>query len=71
MTLSLMATWFLVGEARRGKKAGAGVDGAAGADGAGADPAEGLRCDTQARSPRADASVGAERVGAAVPLQVT
>jgi SRSO17 transposase len=30
-TLSLIAAWYLVQEARRGKKAGAGVDGAAGA----------------------------------------
>jgi SRSO17 transposase len=43
VALSMIATWFLVVEARRGKKAGAGVDGAAGADGAGADPAPGQR----------------------------
>ena len=39
--LSLIATWFLVVEAGRGKKEGAGVDGAAGACGAGVDPAPG------------------------------
>lgn len=41
MTLSLIATWFLVVESRRGKKGGPGVDGAAGEDGVGADPAPG------------------------------
>ena len=35
--LSLLATWFLTQEARRGKKAGAGADRAAGAGGAGPD----------------------------------
>jgi SRSO17 transposase len=40
--LSLIASWFLVGEARRGKKGGAGVDGAAGAAGVGADLPPGL-----------------------------
>jgi SRSO17 transposase len=43
MTLSLIATWFLVVEARRGKKGGPGADGAAGADGPGVDPAPGQR----------------------------
>src|SRR5262249_44581388 len=38
MALSLIATWFLVVEARRGKKDGPGANGAAGADGPGADP---------------------------------
>ena len=33
MALSLIATWFLVVESRRGKKGGPGVDGAAGAEG--------------------------------------
>jgi SRSO17 transposase len=36
-TLSLLATWFLTQETRRGKKAGAGVDAAAGAGGLGQD----------------------------------
>jgi hypothetical protein len=36
-TLSLLATWFLTLETRRGKKAGAGIDGAAGAGGTGQD----------------------------------
>ena len=46
MALSLVATWFLVVESRRGKKGGPGVDGPPGEDGAGADPAPGqrLRC---------------------------
>ena len=43
MTLSLIATWFLVVEARRGKKDRPGADGAAGAAGPGADPAPGQR----------------------------
>jgi SRSO17 transposase len=41
-TLSLVAVWFLVLETRRGKKRGAGVDGAAGAGGVGVDPAPDL-----------------------------
>jgi SRSO17 transposase len=41
MALSLIATWFLAVESRRGKKGGPGVDGAASEDGAGADPAPG------------------------------
>jgi SRSO17 transposase len=41
MTLSLLAVWFLVGEADRGKKGGTGVDGAAGARRAGDDLSQG------------------------------
>jgi SRSO17 transposase len=41
--LSLIATWFLVKEARRGGKDGAGVDGAAGACRAGVTAARGMR----------------------------
>jgi SRSO17 transposase len=72
MTLSLVASWFLVVESRRGKKGGPGVDGSPGKDGAGADPAPGqrLRCPTP-RGAGADAASGAKRVGAVVPLQVT
>ena len=64
--LSLIASWFLVEEARRGKKGGAGVDGAPGASGVGADLPQGqwLRYGG-AEQPRADAVAGAERVGAA------
>jgi SRSO17 transposase len=43
MALSMIATWFLVMEAGRGKKGGGGADGAAGADGSGVDPAPGQR----------------------------
>jgi SRSO17 transposase len=70
--LSLIATWFLVVEARRGKKGGAGADGAAGACGAGIDPSpsEPLR-PNEPRGPRADPSPGAERVGAVLSLQGT
>jgi SRSO17 transposase len=72
MTLSLIATWFLVVEARRGKKGGAGADGAAGADGPGADPAPGqpLRRAGPCGA-GADAPAGAERIGAVLPLQGT
>ena len=68
MALSLIAPWFLVGEARRGKKDGPGADGAAGADGPGADPAPGHR--RQRAEPggtREDAPAGAKRVGAVLP----
>ena len=70
--LSLIATWFLVVEARRGKIGGAGADGAAGACGAGIDPSPGepLRPNEPCR-PRADPTPGAERVGAVLSLQST
>jgi SRSO17 transposase len=72
MALSLIATWFLVVESRRGKKGGPGDDGAAGADGAGADPAPGQRLRQGVPcGAGADATPGAERVGAVLPLQVT
>jgi SRSO17 transposase len=41
-TLSLIASWFLVNEASRGKKGGAGVDGATGPPGIGADLSQGV-----------------------------
>jgi SRSO17 transposase len=69
--LSLIATWFLVLESRRGKKGGPGVDGAAGADGVGVDPAPGQRLRQGVpRGAGADAAPGAERVGAVLPLQI-
>jgi SRSO17 transposase len=70
VTLSLLAAWFLVGETRRGKKAGAGHDVAAGTSGPGVDLPEGVPL--RHRGPQcagADALVGADRAGAAVPLQ--
>jgi hypothetical protein len=72
MALSLIATWFLGVEARRGKKAGSGVDGAAGADGLGgaAPPGESVRL-AEPGGAGADASAGAERVGTRLPLQGT
>jgi SRSO17 transposase len=72
MALSLLATWFLVAETRRGKKGGAGVDRAAGADGPGPDPAPGqpLRF-AEPGGAGADAPAGAERVGAVLLLQGT
>jgi SRSO17 transposase len=72
MALSLAATWFLVVEARRGKKDSPGADGATGPDGAGADPTPGesLRRAGPCGA-GADAPAGAERVGAVLPLQGT
>ena len=72
MALSRVATWFLVVEARRGKKGSPGADGAPGPYGAGADPAPGesLRRAGPCGA-GADAPPGAERVGALLPLQVT
>jgi SRSO17 transposase len=67
--LSLLAQWFLVGEARRGKKGGAGADRAAGPRRSGTDLSQGLRVRYRgAKQPRADSVAGAQRVGAAVPL---
>jgi len=72
MTLSLIATWFLVVEARRGKKDRPGADGAAGAAGPGADPAPGQRLRlAESGGTGADAPAGTERVGAVLPLQGT
>jgi SRSO17 transposase len=70
--LSLLATWFLTVEARRGKKGGAGADGPAGACRSGVDPARGqsLR-HAEPCGPRADPPPGAERVGAVLSLQGT
>jgi SRSO17 transposase len=68
--LSLIAAWFLVQEADRGKKDGAGIDGAAGPPRVGADLSQGLWVRYGgAEQPRADAVAGAERIGAVVPLQ--
>jgi SRSO17 transposase len=70
--LSLIASWFLVQEARRGKTGGAGVDGAPSPAGVGADRPQGMWLRYGgAEQPRADAVAGAERVGAAVSLQGT
>ena len=69
MALSLMATWFLVVEARRGKKGGAGADGAAGAGGLGVAPAPGQRVRHAGPVARERTPAGAERVGAILSLQ--
>ena len=72
MALSLIATWFLVVEARRGKKDDPGADGPAGADGPGADPAPGEPVRRAAPcGAGADAPAGAERVGEVLSLQGT
>jgi SRSO17 transposase len=72
ITLSLLATWFLVVETARGKKDDAGVDAAAGASRPGVDPASSLRLRCpEPRGRRTDALAPAERVGPVLPLQVT
>ena len=72
MALSLIATWFLVVEADRGKKGGPGADRAAGADGVGSDPAPGEPVrHAGPGGAGADAPAGAERVGAVLLLQGT
>jgi len=72
MALSLLATWFLVVEARRGKKGGPGADRAAGADGPGTDPAPGQPVRfAEPGGAGADAPAGEERVGAVPPVQST
>ncbi len=67
--LSLIATWFLTRETRRGKKADPGADAAAGAGGdrAPAPPALGVR-PAGARAPGHDPPAAAERGGAVLPL---
>jgi SRSO17 transposase len=72
VALSLIATWFLVIEGRRGKKDSAGADAAAGANGVGADPAQcqRVRC-TGACGSGEDTPAGAERVGAVPSVQGT
>ena len=70
MTLSLLALWFLAGEARRGKKAGAGLDAAASPSGAGDDLSEGVPMRyPSAKFTRTHALAGAQRTGATLPLQ--
>jgi SRSO17 transposase len=71
-TLSLIATWFLTREARRGKKVDAGVDGAAGAsdDRRAAQPRTELP-PAGPRSPHREPAAEAQRGGAALPLAAT
>jgi SRSO17 transposase len=67
--LSLLATWFLTQETRRGKNTGARADGAAGAAAAGRaaePPAEGPQRDAPA--PHRGSPLAAQRGGAALPL---
>jgi SRSO17 transposase len=70
--LSLIAAWFLTQEARRGKKADAGPDGAAGerGDRAATAAAAGQR-PAGAGPPRDAAAVAAERGGAVLSLEAT
>jgi SRSO17 transposase len=70
MTLSLLAAWFLAGEARRGKKAVTGLDGSTSTSGAGDDLSEGMPVRHRgAEFTRADALAGTQRIGATLPLQ--
>jgi len=67
--LSLLATWFLTQETRRGKKTDAGADGAAGAGAArGAAEAAAAERDGGAPAPHREPPVAAQRGGAVVPL---
>jgi SRSO17 transposase len=70
--LSLVATWFLTREARRGKKVDAGADGAAGAgdDHRAAEPGVGLP-PTGADASHCEPAAEAQRGGAALPLAAT
>jgi SRSO17 transposase len=68
-TLALLATWFLTQEARRGKNADAGVNGAASAD----DDRPVVEWDFEARSAGADSTddestIAAERSSTSLPL---
>jgi SRSO17 transposase len=70
--LSLLATWFLTQEARRGKNPDTGVDGSASAraPGGGAEPTVGLRA-SDAHPPHDESPFASQRGGAAVPLAAT
>jgi SRSO17 transposase len=71
-TLALLATWFLTQETRRGKKADAGVDGAAGGGFAGmfAERAFGLSSSV-AESPADESSVASQRGSTSLSLVPT
>jgi len=71
-TLSLVATWFLTQETRRGKNPDAGADSAAGAgaDRGGAEPGIGLP-PRRAPSPHGEPLAEAQRGGPAVSLEAT
>jgi SRSO17 transposase len=72
ITLSLIATWFLVVEADRGKKGSTGDDCAASASGVGGDPAPSQRLRRGEPSDSGtDALAGADRTGKALSLQST
>ena len=69
-TLSLLATWFLTRRPGGGKKRTPALTVPQVRAGLAMIFRKACRCDTQARScARADALAGAERTGAAVPLQ--
>lgn len=72
ITLALMATWFLVQEARRGKKMDPGPHRAPSPPGLGADPSPRLAGRyAGANRPRMRAPTAAQRTGTALPLQST
>lgn len=69
-TLSLLATWFLVTEARRGKKMDPGHHGAANPRGHFRHPSPGARMRyALPQSARTPTTTGAQRTGAPVPLE--
>jgi SRSO17 transposase len=71
-TLSLIATWFLTREARRGKKVDAGADGAAGAgDDRHAAESRAEVPPASASLPHREPAAEAQRGGAALPLAAT
>ena len=68
--LSLLATWFLTQETRRGKKASTSVDRTAGAGGAGSDTAPVARLHVPGRDPADDDTpVEAQRGSTVLPLE--
>lgn len=71
-TLSLIAVWFLVQEARRGKKSDASADRAAGSRSTGANPASRLQVRyARPYRPGPDEAIEAERAGKVLSLQST
>ena len=71
-TLSLIATWFLIREARRGKKMDAGHHGSAGCRRAGDAVARGLPLrPARSHRPRTNASSGTKRRSTVLPPQET
>jgi SRSO17 transposase len=71
-TLSLLATWFLTQETRRGKNADAGVDGAPGAVAVGRAAQRGVeQSDAEPPSPHDESAIEAERGSETLSLATT